>query len=297
NIFYTLDDICDILDHSPFINVLDPKLDNSIHNRLKLIDSFVKEVFLKGCHIAEHLKFCKESFFFGRNDFIEHLFFYMKEISKSNFGKRSYSFILDTAIQTSFGKNNPFSQYLDMCVLKDDDFSIFYKLSFPINIIIEKDIILIFLSIFKYLWKVKRVEHFLRRLKELKNIDQKNIIIINKWYILIQKLFFYFSYEVIEIEFINLLKILENETFVIDKLRHGLKRLLKNVIKGIFQENNQGKETMEIFLNSLEQECHNFRKHKTIFNDEHIRTNCLNLMNTLQINMENTSLFNITAFI
>lgn len=291
-----LNEIQEKMSVSPFIDALDPKFSTLVQNRLTFIDCYIKNIFVKGCNILEHLNFCKESFFLGRNDFIEHLFYYMKEISKSNFGKRSYSYILDTAIQSSFGKNNIFSHNLDMCVLKDDDFSLFYKLSFPINIIIEKDIIMIFLSIFKFLWKVKRVEHFLRRLKDFKNISENNINVLNKWYLFLQRIFFYFSYEVIEREFSILLSISERDSFVIDELRHGLKRLLKNVITHLFQENNKGKELMDQFLNSLEQECHNFRKHQTTFNDEHIRTICLNLFEILPFSLENTTLQNIAVF-
>lgn len=279
----------------PYINVLDPKFDVLIHDRLKLIDCYVKDIFLTGCDIHGHLSFCKESFFFGRNDFIEHLLFHMKEISKSSFGKRTYSFILDTAIESSFGKNNPFSSALDMCVLKDDDFSLFYRLSFPVNVIIEKDVIMIFLSIFKYLWKVKRVEHFIRRLKDRKNLSSENLIILNKWYIFLQKIFFYFSFEVIETEFSILLEILQKQTFVIDEIRIGIKKFLRSVILKIFQENNSGKEVMDGLLSVLEQECVNFRKHGTFFDDSHIQEKCQDLFKTLPFSLENTSLCNIST--
>lgn len=278
----------------PIINVLNKNFDIIIHNRLQLLDFYIKEFFIKDCQISNHLIFCKETFFFARSDFIEHLFFHMKDISKSNLGRRSFSFILETAIQSSFGKNHDLSSYLDMCVIKNDDFSLFYRLDFPINVIIEKDVIMIFLSIFKYLWKIKKIEHFIRRLKERKNLDKKNLITLNKWFLFLQKIFFYFTYEVIEKEFVKLFSILHKKTFVIDKMRSGIKKLLKNVILEIFQENNSGKESMDTFLDTLEQECINFRKHKSIFDDGRIKYHCRQLFESISFSLENTSLCNIS---
>lgn len=291
-----LDGILLDLNSLPDLDVLDPKFDVLIHERLKLLDYYVKNIFISGCQVIEHLKFCKQSFFFGRNDFIEHLFFHMKEVTKSKLSRRSYSFILDTAIQSSFGKDNPFSAALDMCILKDDDFSLFYRLSFPVNVIIEKDVIMIFLSIFKFLWKVKRIEHFLRRLKDRKDNSIENMVIITKWYCFIQKMFFYFSYEVIECEFQTLLSALDKQIFVIDELRQSIKKFLKSVILKIFQENNKGKEQSDAFLSLLEQECVNFRKHGSKFNDLHIKQQLKVLFECLPFSLENTSLSNHFIF-
>lgn len=278
------------------VDILSRNFDSVIDDKLRNTNLDVKRYFVSGCSILDYVIFCKETFFFGRNDFIEHLLFYMKDISKNNQCKRSYTFILDSAIQASFKKMDQITSALDMCVLKDDDFSLFYHLEFPVNVVIEKDVILIFLSIFKYLWRVKKIEHFLRKLKDQANYSIQNIVTINKWYFFIQKIFFYFSFEVIEKNFIDLLMTVQNEIFLIDELRRGTKRFLRHVIHDLFQENNKGKEQMDAFLNGLEQECFNFRKHVSIFDDSHIKKSLGSLFNVVVDRLESTTLFNVPSY-
>lgn len=286
-----------VSNHTQVVQVLDRNFENIINDKLLIADQQVKTLFLLRCQIIEYLQFCKDTFFFARNDFIEHLLFHMKGINKSNLCRRSYSFVLDSAIMSSFKQINKITSTLDMCVLKDEDFSLFCHFDFPVNVVIEKDVVMIFLSIFKYLWKIKRVEHFLRKLKEKESGELTNTVRLNKWYVLIQKIFFYFLYEIIEKNYVELLSIVDNKIFVVDELRKGVKKFLRNVINGIFQENGSGKEQMDIFINVLEQECLNYKKYGRVFDDSHIKKNLEDLMVLVNDRIENTTLFNIAAYV
>lgn len=284
------------LQNMSHLDILENQFHILIDERIKIVNNHLKTIFLEQCEINNYFLFCKNTFFFARNDFIENLFFYMKDMYKSAFCKRSYSFILDNALQASFGELNHFSSSLDMCVLKQDDFSIFYRLEFPINVVIEKDVILIFSSIFKYFWKIKKIERFLEKLKIKKNMTLMNTILINKWYIFIQKLLFYSFFEVIEEQFATFFLILQNnQIFLIDELRKGIKNLLKSVILRIFQENHSGKEEMDALLSAIEQECYNFKKHMTIFDDKHIQSCFSKLFTNSKVILEKTSLYNIVT--
>lgn len=292
------EDLKSVLDNTSYcdIQILDRNLETLVHERLVIANRHAKTFFIDGCCIMNYLQFCKDTFFFARNDFIENLIYYMKDITRDTTYKQSYSLVLDSAITSSFKRNDKITQTLDLCVLKNDDFSLFCHFDFPVDIVIEKDTIMVFLSIFKYFWRIKRLEHFLRKLKE-DQITLANAVIINKWYFLLQKLQFYFFYEVVERHYASLQEILDNNLFLVDELRKGIKRFLKNVINGIFQENGNGKEQMDTFISGLEQECLGFVKHKNMFDDQHIKTNFKEIISLIGDKTENTSLFNIMSYV
>ncbi|TBU11696.1 Spc97/Spc98 spindle pole body-like protein, partial [Hamiltosporidium tvaerminnensis] len=72
-------------------------------------------------------------------------------------------------------------------------------IDFPLNMIINKKTILRFSTIFKFLWKVKKVERILGSLKKRK-LDKNSLNRIHFYYCFVQSFMFYCCEEVISIE-------------------------------------------------------------------------------------------------
>ncbi|KAG0440404.1 Gamma-tubulin complex component 3 like protein [Dictyocoela muelleri] len=224
----------------PYIlDILDPNLPDYLDILFKDINLKIEKEILIKHDIFEYFKFTKEIFLGFRSDFIEMLLIFMSDMQKgAYFNKRSISYILDSALVTTFG-NNKFIKNIDICIFDDayDYISLFYHLNFPLNLIVTKEIILKFVAVFKFIYKLKRVESVLSA-----NLKRKEV---RKFRNIILKINFYVFEEVIE-------DLWKYEFIDIDDFRKQININLENILKRIFQVPNKGKEQLDSFIASLE---------------------------------------------
>ncbi|KAM0677796.1 Gamma-tubulin complex component 3 [Binucleata daphniae] len=181
----------------------------NIFVELKILDVIIENVnekmreVLSG--VKENLETVKNIFLFQRSDFVETLSMFLNRHENKNLFNRTISYILENAMVNTFGRLNEFMKKIDVCILENEQslncISLFCQLNFPLNLIFTKEIILKLVGIFKFLWRVKKIENLIAQLrkKEIETNSKVKIIVYNN---LINKLMFYFCYEVIEKEFV-----------------------------------------------------------------------------------------------
>lgn len=221
------------------LNILDLNISECLEILIQKMNKKIKNEILIKYKVFEYLKFTKDIFLGNRTDFMETLIISISDLHKGSFfNKRSISYVLDAVLVSTFGENE-FIKQIDMCILDDynDYISLFCHLEFPMNLFITKESMMKLVSIFKFLWRIKRIEFLLT-----KNIKNKNI---RKYRNIILKLNFYFCEEVIQ----NLWKF---EYLNIDQFRKEIGQNLDKILNKMFQIQNKGKENMDTFLNILE---------------------------------------------
>lgn len=134
-----------------------------LKNLLKTLNKEIYNDFFLKFKIFDLLSFVNSTFLFGRIDFIEFLFNTMKESKKT--GRRNISSILETALSKIF-PNSPFNDLMDIYIVDSEmssSFSLFIKLEYPHTLLIEEDFVIKLVYIFKFLWKIKRLEYLTRK--------------------------------------------------------------------------------------------------------------------------------------
>ncbi|KAM0673120.1 hypothetical protein GVAV_003466 [Gurleya vavrai] len=187
---------------------------------------------------------------------------------------------------------------IDVCILEHEEqwnhISLYCQLDFPTNLIFTKEIILKLVSIFKFLWRIKKIENLLKQLRK-KDFDASGKIRILEYNNIIMKFYFYIFEEVIENEF--KLEIKEN-LMMIDDLRKKINKILDNIFIKIFQAPKKGKEEMNNFLSSLEALCMSLGKlNITSFNDSDVRGYLKTFVSTFYPVLAGSTLFNLSQFV
>lgn len=213
---------------------------NSANNKLKdviinLNTLLYSEFFIK-YRIFDLLNFIHSTFLFGRIDFIEKLFSFLKESRKV--GRKNICTLLENALCTTF-PDSPFNRLMDIYIPQDgnsDSFSLYIKLEYPASLFIEEEFIIKLVYVFQYLWKIKRIEHLSARLGEL------------KYFNIIQKMEFYVFNEVIgtfSIEFSGM------ETLAFEDFKHNINKKLDEIMHKLFMQTKERK--VEKMLGEMEE--------------------------------------------
>ncbi|EPR78200.1 Spindle pole body protein Spc97/Spc98 family [Spraguea lophii 42_110] len=254
------------------IDILSINLEKEIENINNYITGIVMRLLIYDYKASEYLDFFKRTFLCSRGDFIEALVFNIK----SSFCSRSISTVLDSAIDSSF-KRNDISKDLGIYIMDNNSWeyiTLFYRVSYPIDIIIGKEIILKLVEVFKFLWRFKRME------KLLLNLKKRNLS--TKYYLLIQQFYFYFYYEVIEKYWTDL------KYNGVDLLRRNINKNLDKILFCIFQNKDNGRDEINYFLESLEIYCQNCNDSN--FDDTTLKDSIKLLYNKIKPIIENTTL-------
>lgn len=203
-------------------------LDLSAHsccNRIKVllhnINTLVKIHFIDKFKIFPLFSFIHSTFLFSRSDFIEHLFNSLKE--SRNISKRNILSLLENSLSKAFG-DSFFNSLMDIYILKDsklmgDGFSIYIKVPTPACLIFDEEFVLKLVCIFRFLWKLKRIDHLARRLNLIFYIN------------LIQRLKFYVHHEVIG-QSINFEW--DNNNYCLDLLGKAINQKVDLIMKNLF---------------------------------------------------------------
>lgn len=132
---------------------------------VKKIPNIIKEEISVQKTIPEHhIKILKQIFFLERCDFLENLFYNFKEIKKMT--KMTYTYVLHETVKSTFNRK---IDELEI-ILTEKGFLLYYNIP-------EKEYILKLSKIFKFFFKIKKLEYLCRKLGFYKLIR-----FINKFY-------------------------------------------------------------------------------------------------------------------
>lgn len=205
---------------------------------LRNLNINLKIEFFEKLKIFDLLKYIHSTFMFGRIDFIENFFSSLKESRKS--GKKNILNILENCLNAAF-PSSPFNSLMDIYILSEEKtvdfqpegFSLYIKLSYPFSLLIEEDFAIKLVYVFKFLWKLKKIDHLARRTGKLKYI------------LLSQKLMFYAFQEVIGAYKPSELN---EDSFLFDEFKKNLSRRMDQIMKGLFI-NTKGKKIEHLLFN------------------------------------------------
>lgn len=205
---------------------------------LRTINTNLRIEFFEKLKIFDLLKYIHSTFLFGRIDFIENFFSSLKESRKS--GKKNILNILENCLNTVF-PGSPFNCLMDIYILTDEKqteiqpegFSLYIKINYPVSLLIEEDFAVKLVYIFKFLWKLKKIDHLARRTGKLKYI------------LLSQKLMFYAFQETIGA---FKLPLINEDSFMFDEFKKELSKWIDQIMQGLFM-NTKGKKVEHLLFN------------------------------------------------
>lgn len=151
------------------MSILSPGLEEDVDAMLHRVNLRIEQSFLADPRVCTQVEGMRRVFLFGRCDFIETLFLYLKD-SRDLSGK-SFSYILDMAIRNTYGGVDEFTSGLGVYLVdnenKYENFALFCQAEYPTSLIVTKESILKLVAVFQFLWKLKRVEHLLLRVSRM----------------------------------------------------------------------------------------------------------------------------------
>ena len=225
-------------------------------------------------HLRMLLLFLKRTFLFFRSDFVQCMFTLLRDLP---FTKHSFVFTLDSALGKTI-KKDPLNSQIDIVLLDTEDqwnyFSIFFKMKYPISLLMTKADKVELSQIFRHLWRIKKAEVLLVTIRLKRTGDAERLRII-PYLDLIFKLKFYVFYEVIEKEYSRILgadDLLRNATLSgaeflqedtdPDPL-HGLRTKVRDFLSAVHRKTFMEKgirDKLLLFLEEIEQMCKGLAK-------------------------------------
>lgn len=249
------------------------------------INNQIYSGFFSKFKIFDLLKFLHSTFLFGRRDFIEHLFTSLKESRK--IGRKSISNILEACLATAF-PNSPFVDLVDIYISLDEpvdktmgveSFSLYIKLDYPVTLLIDEQFVIKLVYVFKFLWKIMKIDNLARRLKEL------------RYLVFIQKLQFYVFNEVIgDFDF----SFPDTDSYAFDLFKKTINGKLDGIMKRLFI--NTRSKKIEYLLYSLEKYLLELHKNPHA-DDSEIQQAFKDFYETKREAFAGTYLFDIADFI
>ncbi|CCI48015.1 unnamed protein product [Albugo candida] len=156
---------------SQFVEVL--RLEKMICKVSVVTNDYLTRLLMHKFHLLEHCQALKSYMLLGQGDFIQHLMDLLgPELSQraSQIYRHRLRNVFETALNASNGKfeSSDILSRLDVQLLQAsagetgwDIFSLHYKLTSPINSVIDDAAMLDYQRIFHFLWRLKRVEYLL----------------------------------------------------------------------------------------------------------------------------------------
>ncbi|AFN83980.1 hypothetical protein EROM_101650 [Encephalitozoon romaleae SJ-2008] len=280
----------EIEDSPKHINILNPGLEESIDMMLHRINREIDRVFLGNPSISSQIEGIRNTFLFGRCDFIETLFLYLKD--SKDLSRKSFSYILDLAIRNTYGNADEFTSKLGVYIVdnenKYENFALFCQVDYPASIIVTKESILKLVKIFQFLWKLKRVEHLLLRVSGMK-IQKTSKIKVISYKTLLYKINYFVFEEVIERKWKFFSSVGE---MPLNELRLGIERALDGVINTC-----QIGGGIEDLLDSMKNSLMDVGTGLSLFSDAKIQRRLSELMETSGSNFIGTSLYDLHKYV
>lgn len=156
----------------------------AIDRVLEHLNKRLYEEFIERYQIPLLLQYVKDVFFFGRVDFIEHFFSALKDSRKAT--RKNLLAVLESSLDDAF-PGCPFNKNIDLFIKEDSSepphdpqynlavlserFSLYCNLEYPVTVLLEEDFVLKLVYIFKFLWKLKKIDHLSRRVADPKYVN------------------------------------------------------------------------------------------------------------------------------
>ncbi|ORD98041.1 hypothetical protein HERIO_143 [Hepatospora eriocheir] len=201
---------------------------------LKHVNEQLYREFIVRHKIYELYDFIKSIFLFRRVDFIEFIFEGFKR--NRNLSKKNCLGIIEEGLYDTFFNGNTdypenFINFIDLIiddvtpselnVYLEEPFSLICKLNYPITLIFNESFISKLVSIFKFLWKIKKIEALTLRLGT------------HKYMLFIYKIQNYIFYECIKDSLFEW----ENSELVLNQLTEQINSDLSSLIKNLYFQN------------------------------------------------------------
>lgn len=268
------------------INILDPNFEDDVDVMLRETNERVRHALLDELNVYEQIEGARRTFLFGRCDFIETLFFFLRDTKRV--GRKSFSYILDAAIKNTYGGVDGFTSKLGVYLVdnesKYENFALFCQLDD--NLVFTKEVVLKLVAVFQFLWRLKRVEHLLLRLSRTK-ADRHTGIKIVLYTNLVYKISYFMFEEVISKKWRFKPS---NDGMPLNDLKSGLERVLNEIMgKGC------AGGVIEKFLCSLEGALMSFGM-GTPFNDTLVQETLKDLLLTTGEELAGTLLFDLHKY-
>ncbi|KAF9760771.1 Gamma-tubulin complex component 3 [Nosema granulosis] len=260
-----------IYEISNSLDLLNKGFASEVSTLVEIADSVVEEAFVRHFGLLEYIEGLRNVFLCGRADFLETIFHKLKEIKKLT--KRSYGYVLDTALQDTVGYKNEFYSTVDVYLLENssnfDNFTLFSNVPHPLSIVIGKETVFDLSKIFKFLWTIKRVEHLLRRARGVSSGPEKIKIIS---YINLLNRFYFFLFE--EVISPSLASVVRTNRKRIAELQSNLKVAVRNILKKMYVDYEN--KLFYRFIKQLEEKLIDRVSKNTPFDDNEIQSILVN---------------------
>eukprot|EP00866_Antonospora_locustae_P001504 jgi/Antlo1/1504/2050 len=275
-------------------------VDNDLTQKLLFLQSTIAAHMMPLLHcIGTILLFLKKTFLFSRSDFVQCMFSLLRDLPWT---RHSFVFVLDSSLDKTLSSSF-LGKQIDIIILDSQDqwnhFTLFFKMEYPLCILMAREDKVWLSQIFKHLWRMKTVENLLItvRMKKLDTFEKLRVV---AYLDLIFRLDFYVFYEVIEKEYrrhfgdnklfcISSVEDIEtllqgNNADPLEKLGTRCREFLSAVRRQIFMD----RSTRTLFMNlldELESMCKDIAKFCT-WNDESVKRALLNFVGSLNVDKE-----------
>ncbi|KAI5149859.1 gamma-tubulin complex component 3 [Enteropsectra breve] len=276
--------------HINSIDISSEDLSCALEECLRTVNRKINENFIQKYEIMGLLRYIHDVFLFGRVDFSELLFESLKQLRKPS--RKNFIGILEDSLETIF-PGCPFNKLIDIFVkdfglspaseanglILSDSFSLYCNLNYPLTVLLEEEIVLKLVYIFKFIWKLKRVDHLCRRAGIIKYTN------------LAFKLSFYVFNEVLS-EFTRIAW--KENGMALDTLKMDINRAVDVIMKRLFI-NTEAKK-IEFLLYHMENAMVEAVKTGN-FNEEEVAKSLREFYEFSKKEIENTYLFDLRAYI
>lgn len=256
-----------------------------LRSALENINELLRQSFVEKYKVFELLEYIHSTFLFGRIDFIESFFSSLKESRKIT--KKNLLATLEGCLATAF-PGSSFNSLVDIYISQDesmpdaqpnDSFSLYCKLSYPVSVLLEEEFVLKLVYIFKFLWKLKKIDHISRRIRSPMYIN------------LVHKMMYYAFNEVIgRFEGFDW----NAKSFSIDILKKDINKKLDQIMKRLFI-NTQEKRIEHLLFHMERSFVEAGRSGK--LDDLKVKTSLKRFYEIAKEDLEGTYLFNLQDFL
>lgn len=275
-------------------------VDEGLTQRLTFLQSTVAAHMLPVLHcIGTVLLFLKKTFLFSRSDFVQCMFSLLRDLPWT---RHSFVFVLDSSLDKTLS-SSVLGKQIDIVILDSQDqwnhFTLFFKMEYPLSILMAREDKVWLSQIFKHLWRMKTVENLLITIR-MKKLDTCEKLRAVAYLDFILRLDFYIFYEVIEKEYkryfgddkLFCIRSVEDIEALLqsggadplEKLGARCREFLSVVRTRIFMD----RSTRALFMNvlgELENMCKDIAKFCT-WNDESVKCALLNFVGSLNVEKE-----------
>jgi gamma-tubulin complex component 3 len=273
------------------LEIQDPRLDEKIELLLGVSNARIGRA-LDEMNMGSRIEGIRQTMLFGRCDFIETLFQYLKDTNRIN--RKSFSYILDMALQDAFGRSSDFSSGLGVYLVDGESqygsFALICHLDYPLSLMFTKEVSLKLVSAFRFLWRIKRIEHLLMRMSRagtwvsrLRLVMYSNIVAKINFYILEEAVAKRWRFS------------MDNRGLMLEELRRDVEGALDAILAAGWIESHD--QAMERFLQALECYLLSQGKGGVVCNDLEVQQSLRAVVDAAGDEFAGTSLFDLKRYV